>query len=154
MIPHTQRHLASIRRRDGHTIDGIPGDCLRTCVASIFDKVRLDAVPHFAMYTPPLAWWRAMRLWARERSLDFACVTLEDIAEGSAIIPPDTYTIASGPSPRGPWGHVCVADSTGRIVHDPHPSRAGLLAVEELIVITQPYEPAPVLRQLTVGPAR
>lgn len=35
--------------------------------------------------------------------------------------------IASGPSPRGDWLHSVLADPwTGSLIHDPHPSDAGL----------------------------
>lgn len=36
------RYLSSIRRRDGHTIDGIPGDCFRCSLARYRDGRRVS----------------------------------------------------------------------------------------------------------------
>jgi hypothetical protein len=143
----TQRHIASIRRRDGHTIDGMPGDCLRVAVVAALGTP-YDETPHFALYRR--SWWTVMRMHARTRQLDWTCIWPSDLAE--CIIPPSALMLACGPSPRGPWWHVVVTDHTGRMVHDPHPSRAGLESIEEFLVLVDPYDPAPELRQLTAGP--
>jgi hypothetical protein len=149
---HTQRHLASIRRRDGHTIDGIPGDCVRACVATILNEP-LDAVLHYAQYGA--RWFDVMRLDARtEHELDWAYYELDDLLELPPENQPVGWCILTGPSPRGPFNHAVVGTGSGRIVHDPHPSRAGLEQVVDAIVLVRPYDPAPVLRQLTVGTPR
>lgn len=49
--------------------------------------------------------------------------------------------IASGPAVRGLL-HSCVAWN-GVVVHDPHPSRAGLLEVTDYITLTPTPPPAP-----------
>lgn len=127
-----QRYFASIRRRDGHTIDGTPGDCLRASVATVL-RLPYDDVPHFAMFRR--TWWETMRLHAQRFGLDWACVV--DLS--TTKIPPGESVIACGPSPRGPFWHAVVADRTGRVIHDPHPSRAGLASVEEFLVLVAPY---------------
>lgn len=61
MIAHTQTLLAE--REDGHTADGLPGNCLQAAVASLLE-LEVAQVPHFALYVD---WFAAMRRWARER---------------------------------------------------------------------------------------
>jgi hypothetical protein len=49
----------------------------------------------------------------------------------------DGLYICEGESPREyvTEGHACIFDGTGKLVHDPHPSRAGLLTVEHAMMI-------------------
>lgn len=55
---------------------------------------------------------------------------------------PAGYAIAGGPSPRHRDGHAVVV-LDGRMVHDPHPSRAGLEEVEnyEVLIPLVPHTP-------------
>lgn len=135
-----QRILADPDRGDGHDADGNPGDCLRACVASLLGEC-YEQVPHFAQH---LDWWNLMRRWARERGGDFGCFLPQDgsirhaLQDGS-----EGLFIGSGPSPRGAFRHVVLVDQDLDLIHDPHPSDAGLLEVDEVIVHCQPYEPAP-----------
>lgn len=135
----TQRHTASLRRRDGHTIDGIPGDCFRTALAYLLGA-RPHDVPHFALY---LNWWEEIRRWVRAhdgRDLYYVDVTVLghwDLIPGG--VSDDALVLIGGPSPRGPFGHVCVGHRDGSLVWDPHPSRAGLLEVVEFFVLGPPY---------------
>jgi hypothetical protein len=150
------RHLASIRRRDGHTIDGIPGDCFRCSLAYVWG-IPADAVPHFGLY---LSWWAEARRWVRWASgdrYDLWYVDLDD-PHGWDQVPDmpagqDDFdaelVVMGGPSPRGPFGHAVA----GRLVDgwpigfdmefDPHPSAAGLLDVVELFVIRPAVFPLP-----------
>lgn len=139
MSDWTQRYTASIRRRDGHTIDGIPGDCFRTALACLLGRPR-DAVPHFALY---LGWWEEIRRWMRAhdgRDLYYVDATEPD--HWAAIpgeVDDDALVLVGGPSPRGPFGHVCVGRRDGTVLWDPHPSRAGLPEVAEFFVPGPPY---------------
>lgn len=104
---------------------GRPGNCLQAAVASLLE-LPLDAVPHFVEYED----WE-------ERLRDFC------LAHGfRALMRPPTehvpYGMAWGPSERGVRHAVCWVD--GVIAWDPHPSRAGLLKVTELIA----FEPVGV----------
>lgn len=86
------------------------GDCFRACVASILE---LDptTLPNFAD-----AWPDSWIAWAGDR------YELVEYAE-----PPHGWSIAVGVSPRDSvitHGVVWYGD---KIVHDPHPSRAGLV---------------------------
>lgn len=139
MRGHTQQYTASLRRRDGHTINGIPGDCFRTALACLLDRDR-DDVPHFALY---LSWWEEIRRWVRAN--DGRDLYYVDAAEPDhwGVIPEtvadDALVLVGGPSPRGSFGHVVVGRRDGSVVWDPHPSRAGLLAVTEFFVLARPY---------------
>lgn len=136
----TQRYTASLRRRDGHTIDGIPGDCFRTAIACLLGRQR-DDVPHFGLR---LSWWEETRRWIRENDgrdlyyVDAAEPEHWDLIPG-AEAGPDDLMLLGGPSPRGPFGHVVVGRRDGTVVWDPHPSRAGLVEVVEFFVLGQPY---------------
>lgn len=151
MTPHTQTILAE--REDGHSAAGVPGNCLQTVVASMLD-LEVDEVPHFAVYVD---WFAAMRRWARSRDGDFTYFEFpvpEQYAAGWAAIQAwgrghQAHVLLSGPSPRGPFWHIVVGNVDLEVVHDPHPSRAGLVEVRDAIVYCSPYEPAPVTLELS-----
>lgn len=133
MRRNTQAFTASLRRRDGHTIDGEPGDCLRTSLSCVLDLDR-DEVPNFARY---VSWWDAMRRWLRERGQDLWFYPDAHELRGSELV------ILSGPSPRGAFFHCVVGTASSKVVWDPHPSRAGLVSVVEMFALAVPYWPPP-----------
>jgi len=147
-----QRILADPARADGHDANGNPGDCLTACVASLTGEPYED-VPHFAQH---VSWWSYMRRWARARGADFACIVPVDGSIRHVIDEAERgLAIGSGPSPRGPFRHVVVVDEDLQLVHDPHPSDAGVLYVDEVLVWSEPYDPAPAHAQLlTAGGVR
>lgn len=112
-----------------HTDDGPPGDCFRACVASLLELAAED-VPHFVLN--PRTWMRDCNAWLAQRGL--VMVATEDrirdvFWRGCGRV----YAIAAGKSPRGPWHHSVIArlggtdeDPVWEIVHDPHPSGAGI----------------------------
>jgi hypothetical protein len=137
-----QRILADPARGDGHDADGNPGDCLRTAVACLLE-VSYRAVPHFAQH---VGWWDCMRRWARGRGVDVACIPVVDgsVRYGFEDPPPASLRmLGCGPSPRGPFWHVVLVDLDLHLVHDPHPSDAGLVEVAEVFVFCPPYDPPP-----------
>lgn len=102
------------------------GNCLSACVATYLRRP-LEEVPHFAEYVPDRkdAWWDMLigymaghGLWAYE---------LES-PEGAE---PDEIVFVMGMSARG----VChqVLYRNGVLWHDPHPSKAGIVDVREVI---------------------
>jgi hypothetical protein len=145
-----QRILSDPERGDGHDANGVPGDCLRACVASI-TGFEYEDVPHFATYEGS-DWWDAMRRWARAHGNDFACLR---VVNGSVRESFERYdgqpVIASGPSPRGPFLHSVVTDVDLNLLHDPHPSRAGLAEVEDVIAYVAPYDPTPAPPTVPAG---
>lgn len=108
-----------------------PGDCLRAAVASLLE-LPLLAVPHFVLHHD---WRQRMNGFCRGHGYRAATQDLDtDCA----------YGIALGPSPRGVQHAVCWVD--GRMAHDPHPSRAGLLRVTHLIALHRTRRAATVHR--------
>ncbi len=98
--------------------DGVIGNCLQACVASVLD-LPLDAVPHFSAFL----WWpEALRLWAKGEGWEVKGETTSTV--------PDRLCIVGGVSPRG-FAHVVVGQH-GRVVWDPHPSRAGLTTIRDV----------------------
>ncbi len=93
---------------------GSVGDCFRACIASVLE-LPIDAVPHFAL------------LGSRwQRVLDGFLAGLSREIEWSQGIPPDgIWAIATVQSPRAADVKHSVIWRDGKIVHDPHPSRAG-----------------------------
>jgi len=113
------------------------GNCLAACVASILE-LPLIAVPNFMAFTGPKrdAWWDAFDIFLRSRAL-----VRQYRGHLDEAAPPAGYAILSGQSPRGPFLHSVVA-LDGEMVHDPHPSRDGLLTRQDWIWWV-PMEPAP-----------
>lgn len=101
------------------------GDCLRACVASLLD-LDLDAVPHFVQYvehpagTDSHLWWWALVGFCSAHGWKIRYAPEPEPAPGG-------WALADGMSPRGHM-HVVVA-CDGIVVHDPHPSGAGLVSV-------------------------
>lgn len=116
-------------RPDGHDANGTPGDCFRACLA-MMTGASLHETPHAVMY---LSWFDVARRFVRATSGD-AIDLLHYEWDGSTDLYGDDIprpVIAVGRSPRGTFHHCVIADSTnGEVWHDPHPSRAGLAAIE------------------------
>ena len=68
--------------------------------------------------------------------------------EGARVF--DGLYLADGPSPRG-CGHFVVMRD-GKMAHDPHPSRAGLLSVENTWLLI-PHDPSTYARTVKTEPA-
>lgn len=147
----TQRILSE--REDGHSKEGLPGDCFKCCVATILGLPYRE-VPHFALH---LNWWNYLRRWSREKyDLDWACFSMigdrtvwdvinVDQSNGSET----NLYIGTGPSPRGPYRHCVVVNEDLKTVWDPQPERKGLNRVDEVYICTFPYLPGPHQLQLT-----
>lgn len=118
-----------------------PGNCVAACIATICD-LPLDRVPHFieagiaygdSTDTAPDApsqgnhWWTMMLGFLAGRGLWVWEVSDVDAAESTA------WLLVSGMSERGVLHQVVYRD--GALWHDPHPSRAGLLDVREVLAV-------------------
>jgi hypothetical protein len=116
------------------TLFGYPGgNCLNACLASILE-CSLDEIPEMDATTHDGSWWGIMQRALQDRGLTaiYYVPNGEYCGAPFAHIAPPGYHLVTGDSPRGTLddkgnviGHVCVAKD-GVIVHDPHPSRAGL----------------------------
>ena len=93
------------------------GNCFSACVASILE-LPLSEVPAFGHKNKN--WWDDFRRWCHKRELEPLIVTFPEEAEL-----PECYYIGSGQGKRGLLhSTVWYGD---RLIHDPHPSRSGLL---------------------------
>jgi len=100
---------------------GQQGDCLRACIAMVLE-LPIGVVPHFAqLHQESGPFWNAVYDWLEERGYSWRWLTSQNALQFGV----DQCSIISGPSPRGNGYHAVVG--VGRIIiHDPHPSRAGL----------------------------
>lgn len=121
---HNQKILADPIRNDGHDANGRPGDCWKACVASLLGVEDYDSVPHFVELDN---WWAEtyQYIWKQSRK------SLNHWRDPKYAPSYLQLFIGAGPSPRGPFHHAVLVDREGKLVHDPHPSRAGLLQVED-----------------------
>lgn len=108
------------------TTFGFPGgNCFSACVATLLG-LSIDDVPYFM---EPDDWFQGFLDWLAPRG--WWAVTFKLVRGGWS--PPDgALVILGGESPRGP--HACVGRGR-RVVHDPHPSRDGLIAVEDVTLL-------------------
>lgn len=125
------------------SLDGtIHGNCFPACLASLLD-CSLEEVPPLQdmgeKYIQPF--WDFLN----QRGYDFDGSYVFNEARGrnwmhlnSVSQGIDRYFIVGGKShrPHVTRGHACIMRD-GNIVHDPHPSRAGILVVEMAWMITR-----------------
>lgn len=97
---------------------GRPGNCLQAAVASLLD-LDLDEVPHFVEHRHD--WMRCLRYFAAWHGWD---VWRRNPDRG---VP---FGIGTGKTVRGT--HHAVVWRDGAMAWDPHPSRAGLIRVDDL----------------------
>lgn len=103
--------------------DGRPGNCLQAAVASLLE-LPLQSVPHFVAQGSD--WLERMAAFCNAHGYQLQTQPIDKHC---------AYGMAWGPSERGVRHAVCWA--AGRMSHDPHPSRTGLLHVTELIAFTR-----------------
>ena len=123
------------------TVFGERGTCLQAAVASILE-LTLDDVPDFHIGAAnPIQQDQNYKKFML--SLGFYVYERYFLTPGfeAAAIP--IFHIAVGKSPRG-MSHAVVYFN-GALVHDPHPSRAGILRVEEINLFV-PVDPSQKLR--------
>lgn len=123
---------------------GKDGDYMAACTASIFE-VGIDEAPDLNADRVD-DWWCALTDWCGSRGLVPVCLGYSDdlIQELG-----ETWMIVSGKSIRG-LKHATVWQN-GRLIHDPHPSRDGLVKQGEIVVFVAMD---PVNRSGPVGMAR
>ena len=102
------------------------GDCQRAVIASLLE-LPISEVPHFLQDCKgdPSDYWGAIQAFLAARGLAYIWVPSRSgfafFGEGV-----DVYHEIAGPSPRGNGVLHAVVGRNGVIVHDPHPSKAGL----------------------------
>ena len=115
--------------------EGYPfGECVRAAYAAILD-LPIEAVPRFDpavrrpgedLRTCECRWLASIGL----RLLEIATSPEKELPQAVLDCVPPVEHLISGVSPRG-FGHRCVGWG-GRVLWDPHPSRAGLRTVYSL----------------------
>ncbi|KQT37692.1 hypothetical protein [Methylophilus sp. Leaf414] len=108
------------------------GDCLRTCYACLLDFPDVEQVPNFGVHYGDIkAFNNAKDNWLlgwgyKEISFPITGeVTLDWLLECMTSWNPDTTYMLTGLGARG-VNHVVIARNR-EIIHDPHPSNAGLV---------------------------
>ncbi|HEY9352759.1 MAG TPA: hypothetical protein VIP28_05890 [Nocardioides sp.] len=114
------------------------GNCVAACVATLLG-ISLEEVPHFIEFGIAYGdsetdkasaghhWWAMMLGFFAGRGL--WVTELESVRRGER----GEVLLVCGPSPRGVMHQVLYRD--GRLWHDPHPSRAGVLEVREVLAV-------------------
>lgn len=106
------------------------GDCFRACLATILE-LPMREVPHFALldFSPEVrVSMQCAQAWLEARGFELWMGP----DDGDNPLP---LCIVNGLSPRG-IRHAVVGDTaTGEILHDPHPSRAGLATIENRLYL-------------------
>jgi len=119
-------------------MDDVLGDCFRACVASIFE-FPIERMPNFWEQTQDgPEFWRLNDEWAN-KYLGYRCVSMR-VAKSDMDIVEDVLCIACAKSPRGEVDHAVVWKNG--VVHDPHPSNAGLAEEPDTFTVFIPLDPA------------
>jgi hypothetical protein len=100
--------------------NNVQGDCFRAVMASILE-LPIASVPHFAaLYRDIHEFWNQAYDWLEAQGYEYTFTT--ERPEGAL----DYHTLG-GPSPRNNGTFHLVVALNGIMVHDPHPSRAGIV---------------------------
>ena len=123
MIPHTQLRV--------HVEGEQNGDCWATAMECVL-RVPVGTLPRWEVdQCWGDHWYQVAAYLFHHHGLTTQRVNAELLA---GRVQAEGYHLASGPSPRAtadaPIYHAVVA-LAGEVVHDPHPSRSGVLRVEE-----------------------
>lgn len=122
------------------TVFGVPGgNCWAACIGSILERSLDDLAGLVAAHQ------RAAIEWVKGGSFAWGPL-LEELHKFDVTLgwidmnnpelprrPPAEWSIANGPGPRE-MPHSCVA-YRGHVVHDPHPSREGLLGISSYDIL-------------------
>ncbi len=128
------QHQTSFGGKD----DPDPGNCWSTCLA-IFIGMETKDVPNFCgLYlTDDGTWYDKAQAWLEPKGI--VLMTFDtDPSTWHPVYGVSAVTIASGPGPRG-HDHSVIWKN-GALLHDPHPSGAGLIKAKqyEIVVISDP----------------
>ena len=121
MIPIDQTKLHSSNQN---------GNCLAASLASILE-LPLSNIPEFENMGKE--WWPKMVRWLE--SIGFYLIRWDE----EVVLP--GYYLVMGVSPRFKNLNHQVIYKNGELVHDPHPSRAGVTKIKEISALV-PFDPA------------
>lgn len=142
--------MKAVDQRSLWSADGTPGDCMNACIASLLE-LPYEAVPFFNKIQKETGHWFPSFYncleengfeWHGTYSLRFQNLPGHEFEDWEELkrrcSGVEGIYMAGGPSPRGPevrGGHAVLVDGVGKLMHDPHPSRAGLLTIENIYLI-------------------
>lgn len=122
-------------------LDNVLGDCFRACVASIFEML-IKEMPNFWEQTQDAEiFWKLNDDWIT-RNKGFRCVTFLFEPENRHLVD-GILCIAIAKSPRGEVDHAVIWKDG--IIHDPHPSNAGLAEEPDTFALFIPCDPLGVI---------
>jgi hypothetical protein len=123
----------------------VDGNCMAACIASILE-VPLDAVPNVGTLPD---WQLRINEWLRSRGLFTVLIAWDEKYVRQYM--PTAWLVVAGWAERG-LRHATVYRGT-ELVHDPHPSRAGLKIPEDVTFFAM-LDPSERRRELTTTLAR
>jgi len=132
MIPITQTVLHD-------PANGKYGNCLSAVLASLL-HLPIESVPVFFKDT----WLQDLNEWLRQYGLAYICFSIAD--DGPQFLASFGITglhhELAGPSPRNTEVAHALVGHDGRAVFDPHPSRAGVAALNScgVFVALEPWK--------------
>jgi len=113
------------------------GDCFRSCMASIFE-FDIDYMPNFwDMTDESPKFWSLVNAWTI-KNLKCKCLPI-CLNKNMPDIIDDLLCIAIGNTKGSDEEHAVVW--CNRLIHDPHPSRKGLISNPKVYVILIPMTP-------------
>ena len=111
-------------------VDADNGDCLRACICSLLGLENTSVIPNFGDY-PDNNFWIKVNEWTKP-NIGYSFIPAMYSKMLVSLIK-GFYCIAVGPVHRGPQNHaVIIADE--KIIHDPHPSNAGLIEISYIVI--------------------
>jgi len=114
------------------------GDCFRACVASIFEFL-IEEMPNFWEQTQDASeFWKLNDAWLTENK-GYRCINFE-FEEQDIDLVNGILCIACAKSPRSNNEDHAVVWKDG-IIHDPHPSNAGLIEEPNTFTLFIPLNP-------------
>lgn len=128
--------------------EGNVGNCLQATIAGVLGWP-IEAVPHFALLGQD-HWWDCAQAWLDSQGYWIDYKPTSHAVEGGELMP---RCWISGKSPRG-ISHAVVGDSaTLQMLHDPHPSRGGLVKRDHVIYFFKKPTARPDFRKHDAGRA-
>ena len=117
--------------------DDVLGDCFRACVASIFE-FPIEEMPNFWEQTQDVSeFWALNDRWITGKT-GCRCVSF-CFEEKDLHFVDNILCIACAKSPRGDMDHAVVWKNG--VIHDPHPSNAGLAEDPDTFTLFIPINP-------------
>lgn len=127
--------------------DDVYGDCFRACVASIFE-FPIEHMPNFWEQTQDASeFWRLTNGWAMEM-LGLKVLHFRLLPDDRHVIE-GILCVACAKSPRGNTDHAVVWQDG--LIHDPHPSGAGLAEDPDTFTFFVPLDPNQPLEKSACG---